>query len=261
MIDMLDAMEQIDAALLLLLMAGGFLAAFVDSVVGGGGLIALPLLLATGMPPTVGLGTNKLAGTMSSLTSTLTFIRSGKVNLRLVLILFPLTLAGAAGGTLTVRHIPSDFLRPLVAVMLLIVTLYTLFNKGWGRQSTYTGLTNRSAVWMGIAAVGLGYYDGFFGPGTGSFLIVVFLALGFDFVMAAGNAKVLNFASNIASLATFASIGLVHYGYGLPMGAAMIAGSLIGSRVAIRKGAAYVRPLFMAVCILLVGKQVWDLLI
>ncbi len=113
---------------------------------------------------------------------------------------------------------------------------------------------------MGIAAFGLGFYDGFFGPGTGSFLIFFFLALGFDFVMAAGNAKVLNFASNIASLAAFVSFGLVNYGYALPMGAAMIAGSLIGSRFAIRKGSSYVRPLFMSICSLLVGKQVWDLL-
>jgi uncharacterized membrane protein YfcA len=253
-------MEHFYLAWLPFLMAGGFIAAFVDSVVGGGGLVALPLLLATGMPPTTALGTNKLAGTMSSLTSTLSFIGSGKVNLRLVLHLFPLTLVGAVGGAFAVRHIPSDFLRPLVVVMLLSVTLYTFFKKSWGQQSSFSGLKAKSAVWMGIAAFGLGFYDGFFGPGTGSFLIFVFLALGFDFVMAAGNAKVLNFASNIASLATFVSFGLVNYRYGLPMGAAMIAGSLIGSRIAIRKGTSYVRPMFMVICSLLVGKQVWNLL-
>ncbi|WP_027094098.1 sulfite exporter TauE/SafE family protein [Cohnella thermotolerans] len=254
-------MEHIEWGWLLLIVAGGFVAAFVDSVVGGGGLVALPLLLATGLPAATALGTNKLAGTCSSLTSTLSFIASGKVNLRLVLRLFPLTLLGAVGGTFAVRHMPSDFLRPLVVVMLVLVAAYTLVKKSWGRQSTYSGLSSGSAVLMGAAAFGLGFYDGFFGPGTGSFLIFVFLALGFDFVTAAGNAKVLNFASNLASLATFVSFGLVHYRYGLPMGAAMIAGSLAGSRLAIRKGSSYVRPLFLAICGLLIGKQLWDLLL
>ncbi|MBW5445457.1 TSUP family transporter [Cohnella sp. CFH 77786] len=253
-------MESLDWTWLLVLMAGGFLAAFVDSVVGGGGLVALPLLLASGMTPTMALGTNKLAGTLSSLTSTASFVRSRKVNGKLVLSLFPLSLAGAAFGTYAVQHIPSGFLRPVVVGMLVMVTLYTIFKKSWGQSSTYRGLSVRSAAWMGVAAAALGFYDGFFGPGTGSFLIFVFLALGFDFVMAAGNAKVLNFASNIASLAVFASFGYVDYRYGLPMGAAMITGSLIGSRVAIRKGSSYVRPLFIGISGLLIGKQAWELL-
>lgn len=253
-------MEHLDLAWLLLLVGGGFVAAFIDSVVGGGGLVALPLLLATGMPAATALGTNKLAGTCSSLTSTLSFIASGKMNWRLVLRLFPLTLVGAVGGTLAVRHLPSDFLKPLVVVMLLLVAAYTFVKKSWGQRSTYNGLSSKSAVLMALAALGLGFYDGFFGPGTGSFLIFIFLALGFDFVTAAGNAKGLNFASNIASLASFAAFGLVNYGYGLPMGAAMIAGSLVGSRLAIRKGASYVRPLFLIICCVLIGKQAWDLL-
>lgn len=253
-------MEHADLAWMLLLIGGGFVAAFVDSVVGGGGLVALPLLLATGMPAATALGTNKLAGTCSSLTSTISFIASGKMNLRLVLRLFPLTLAGAVGGAFAVRHLPSDFLKPLVVVMLVLVTAYTWVKKSWGERSAYTGLSSKSAILMGTAAFGLGFYDGFFGPGTGSFLIFVFLTLGFDFVTAAGNAKGLNFASNIASLAAFVAFGLVHYGYGLPMGAGMIAGSLVGSRLAIRKGAAYVRPLFLIVCCVLIGKQAWDLL-
>jgi uncharacterized membrane protein YfcA len=246
--------------MLLLVIAGGFLAAFVDSVVGGGGLIALPVLLMTGMPPHLALGTNKLGGTLSSLTSTLSFMRSGKIDLKLVRGLFPLALVGAAAGTLILQKIPSASLKPLVIVMLIAVTIYTLLRKSWGEITTFKKLSAKSGVYMALAALCLGGYDGFFGPGTGSFLIFVFLLLGFDFVNAAGNAKVLNFASNLASLVTFILLGSVDYQIGLPLAAAMIAGSLIGSQVAIRQGARYVKPLFIGISLLLIGKQVWDLL-
>ncbi|QYR20914.1 TSUP family transporter [Paenibacillus sp. sptzw28] len=251
---------EISLEMLLLVIAGGFLAAFVDSVVGGGGLISVPLLMAVGLPPAAALGTNKLAGTMSSLTSTVSFIRSGNVDLKAVRGLFFLSLAGAVCGTLVLGSIPSGFLRPLVVVMLIAITIYTIFRKNWGTYSTFRSYTAKSAWIMGVAAYGLGFYDGFFGPGTGSFLIFVFLMLGFDFVKAAGNAKVLNFGSNIASLATFMILGSINYSIGIPMGLAMIGGSLLGSHVAIRRGSAYVRPLFITVCVLVIGKQAWDLL-
>ncbi|GIP37219.1 UPF0721 transmembrane protein [Paenibacillus sp. J31TS4] len=247
-------------SMILFLIGVGFVAAFVDSVVGGGGLIALPALLMTGIPPTLALGTNKLASTMGSLTSTLSFLRSGKINLKLVRYLFPLSLLGSAAGTYLVTKLPSEFLRPMVVVMLLLVTVYTLLKKNWGNQNTYQAATIRTTVFAAAVALVIGGYDGFFGPGTGSFLMFAFLLIGFDFVTAAGNAKALNFGSNIASLITFAALGHVQYKYGLIMGASMIAGSLVGSQVAIRKGASYVKPLFIAVSILLVGKQVWDLM-
>ncbi|AJY76034.1 sulfite exporter TauE/SafE family protein [Paenibacillus beijingensis] len=252
-------MEHLSIEMLLFIIAGGFVAAFVDAVVGGGGMIAVPVLLMTGMPADVVLGTNKLAGTMGSLTSTVTFMRSGKVDFKSVKWLFPLSLLGAVSGTLVLRHIPSDFLKPLVVVMLIGITVYTIFRKSWGSSSTFRSYSAKSAWLIAITALGFGFYDGFFGPGTGSFLIFAFLMLGLDFVKAAGNAKVLNFGSNIASLATFMLLGTINYEIGLPMGAAMIAGSMCGSKVAIRKGAAYVRPLFIIVCVSLIGKQVWEL--
>ncbi|MBD0379429.1 TSUP family transporter [Paenibacillus sedimenti] len=253
-------MEQLSVEMMIFVIVGGFLAAYVDSVVGGGGLIAVPVLLATGMPPAVALGTNKLASTMSSLTSTISFMRSGHVDVKAVRGLFVLSLLGAVSGTMVLRQIPSDFLKPLVVVMLVVITIYTIMRKSWGERSTFNQFSTKTAWLMGIAAFGLGFYDGFFGPGTGSFLIFTFLMLGFDFVKAAGNAKVLNFGSNVASLATFMALGSIHYGIGIPMGLAMIGGSWLGSRMAIRKGAAYVRPLFLSVCVLLIGKQIWDLL-
>ncbi|KEO83248.1 membrane protein [Tumebacillus flagellatus] len=247
--------------MLLFVMAAGFVASFVDSVVGGGGLISVPALLLTGLPTQVVLGTNKLAGTLSSFTSTVSFIRSGKVNFGLVKYLFPLSLLGSAAGVLVVKITPSDFLQPIVIVMLVAVTIYTLFRKNWGDQSTYKGLTKKVAVLGALAALGMGFYDGFFGPGTGSFLLFIFLTLGFDFVGAAGNSKVLNFGSNLAGMVTFMSLGLVNYAYGIPMAVAMILGALVGSRVAIRKGASYVKPLFICVSVLMIGKQLYDLVL
>lgn len=246
--------------ILLPLIAAGFVAAFIDSVVGGGGLISVPALLAIGLPPNLVLGTNKLASTMSSFTSTASFLLSGKIELKLVARLFPLSFIGAALGAISVNAIPTQFLRPLVVILLIAVTIYTLIRKNWGTKSTYGGLTTKRMILLIIATTVIGFYDGFFGPGTGSFLIFVFLLLGFDFVGASGNAKVLNFASNLASFATFAMLGSISYGYGIPMGISMIVGAIVGSRIAIKRGAAYVKPLFIGITVLLIGKQVWELL-
>jgi uncharacterized membrane protein YfcA len=245
--------------MLLFLIGAGFVAAFIDSVVGGGGLISVPALLFTGLPPGLVLGTNKLGGTLSSLTSTASFFFSKKVNLKLAAALFPLSFIGSVLGTYTVKQIPSDFLKPLVVCLLVIVTIYTLLKKNWGALSTYRGLTAKASTLLGFGAFIIGFYDGFFGPGTGSFLIFVFLMVGFDFVGASANAKVLNLASNVASLGTFYLMHSVNVYYGLPMGLAMIVGALLGSQVAIRKGTTFVKPLFVLITALLIGKQIWTL--
>lgn len=246
--------------MILFLILAGFLAALIDSVVGGGGLISLPALLMNRLPISVALGTNKMASTLSSLTSTLSFIRAGKVNLQLVKYLIPLSLIGSILGSYTVHWIPSQWLRPLMIVLLLGVTVYTIVKKDWGQISTYKGMTRKSIWLTAISAFAIGFYDGFFGPGTGSFLIFTFLMNGFDFVTAAGNAKVLNFTSNVGSLVTFMLLDSVNYFYGILMGGAMIVGAIVGSRVAIHKGALLIRPLFIGVTALLIGKQVWDAL-
>lgn len=252
-------MDDISMQMIMFLLVAGFVAAFVDSVAGGGGLISLPAMLMTGLPLTMALGTNKLAGTMGSLTSTISFMFSGKVDKRLASWLFPVTFIGAVLGAYTVKQIPSQFLKPLVIVLLIAVTIYTVLKKEWGQTSTYSGLTRKMAILSAMAAFSLGFYDGFFGPGTGSFMVFAFIMIGFDFVMASGNAKVLNFASNIASLITFIMLDSVNYQYGLIAAVGMIAGALAGSQLAIRKGAACVRPLFIAITVCLIGKQVWDL--
>ncbi len=187
---------EVDGTLILIVILLGFLAAFIDAVVGGGGLISIPALLAIGMPPAMALGTNKLASAFGSLTSAIRFIRSGKVDLNIVLKLFPLSFIAAIIGACLAVFLPANLLKPLVIFILTVVLLYTLLKKDWGSIRTYETLTPfKVLLLIGLITI-IGFYDGFLGGGTGSFLLFVFLLFGFDFLSAAGNAKVLNFASN-----------------------------------------------------------------
>lgn len=252
-------MELLSPDILAFLVVFGFCAAFIDAVVGGGGLISIPALLWVGLPPHFALGTNKAASTMGAVTSFVTFVRSGRVNGWLIRRLFPLSLIGSMVGVLAVRQVSPEILRPLVLAMLVLVLIYSVLKKDWGRENHFAGLTKKMLVLSGAVAFGFGFYDGFFGPGTGSFLLFAFLLLGYDFLGAAANARALNFASNIAALVFFAAFGLVNWSYALPMGLAMVAGAWCGAHMALRKGTGYVRPLFIVMTTVLVGKQIVDL--
>lgn len=251
-------MEDIHFYTLLFLALAGFLAAFIDSVVGGGGLISIPALLFTGLSPSVAIATNKLSSSMGSLTSTISFIRSGKVNFHLVIRLLPLTFIGAALGAFVVKYISSELLKPLVLILLIAVAIYTILKKNWGKKTTYTGLTLKKKILFSLTVLAIGFYDGFFGAGTGSFLLFAFLMIGFDFVQSAGNAKVLNFCSNITALIIFLYADVIHFTYGIVMGVSMILGAFVGSNFAIKKGVSYVKVLFIAVTLFLIGKNILD---
>ena len=248
-----------DIGMLGFLVGMGFMASFIDAVVGGGGLISIPALMWTGLPPLQVLGTNKVAAVMGAFTSFVTFIRSGKVDMGLIRLLFPLSLLGSIVGVLVVRQLPPDFLRPLVVVLLIVVAVYSICKKDWGTTSTYHGMTRRMLFLSMLAALTFGFYDGFFGPGTGSFLLFAFLCAGFDFLGSAANARALNFASNIAAALLFSYFGAVNFAYAVPMGLAMVVGAYFGARLAITKGTGYVRPLFILMTTVLIGKQLFDL--
>jgi len=246
---------------MLLLAAVGFAAAFVDSVVGGGGLLTVPALLLTGLPPEAALGTNKLGGTAAALTSSSAFLASGNVDWRTVRVLFPLSFAGALAGTGFVHLLSPEALRPLVIVMLGAALVYTLFKKKAADSPAAVPRLSRKAWRLLLpASFAIGFYDGFFGPGTGSFLLFAFLLAGYGYVGASGNAKVLNLGSNLSSLLLFVLFGSVRFGYGIVLAAFMIGGAWIGSRFAIKRGAAWIKPLFAIVTAALIGKQLWDLL-
>lgn len=251
----------LDVTTILFLAFFGFVAAFIDSTVGGGGLISLPALLGLGIPPYLALGTNKLAGTISSATSSVTFIRMGKYDKKLMALLFPVSLVGAYLGAKTVLFVPQEVLKVLVIVMMAAIFVYTLINKRFGETSSFTGLT-RFSLGLGIPLTFLiGFYDGFFGPGTGSFFVFLMVLLfGYDFVIAAGNGRILNLASNIAALFVFIVEGKVIFLTGLTMGIAMLLGASLGARLAIKTGVRYVRPLFLLVSISLITKMIYELI-
>ncbi len=250
----------LDPNIILILITLGFIAAFVDSVVGGGGLITLPGLLFVGLPPSAAVATNKLAGTMGSLTSTIMFYRSGKIDLKSMYKLFPLTFVGSMLGAWVVHLMNPELLKPLMLFMLAVVLVYTLAKKDWGSVSMEKELSPaRYFIFICVIFL-IGFYDGFLGPGTGSFFIFAFLMIGFDFLKAAGNAKLLNFGSNIGALIMFLFLGQVNFAYGIIMGLAQIIGAIVGSKFAIRKGAGYVRALFITVTVLLLAKNVYDYL-
>ncbi|AXN38523.1 TSUP family transporter [Peribacillus butanolivorans] len=251
-------MEDINISTLLLLVCFGFLAAFIDSVVGGGGLISIPALLFSGLSPTAAIATNKLASSMGSLTSTIAFIRSGKVDFQLVAKLFPLIFTGSLLGAWVVNFVSPELLKPLVLVLLIAVAIYTILKKNWGHESTYQKLSLQKALLFSFTIFAIGFYDGFLGAGTGSFILFAFLIIGFDFLHSAGNAKFLNFGSNIAALIMFIFLDAVNFSYGIPMGISMIVGALVGSKFAIKKGVAYVRVLFIFVTIFLIIKNIID---
>ena len=248
---------QLSSILILFLL--GFIAALIDSTVGGGGLITLPTLLSLGLPPTLAFGTNKFAGTLCALTSSTSYFRSGKINVKVVAVLLPLSLLGAIVGAIIVHHLSTSFLKPLVIVLLFAVLLYTIWKKDIGRHMTFSSLTKKTWLIAAFVALIIGFYDGFFGPGTGSFLILFFLFIGFDFISAAGNAKVLNLASNIAALAAFAVLHSIDFFYGIILGGAMILGALIGPQIAMRKGVTFIRPIFILITFVLLLQQVWNL--
>lgn len=186
------------------------------------------------------------------------FYRSGKLDMRSAFKLFPLTFVGSMFGAWTVHLINPEVLKPLMLIMLAAVAIYTIFKKDWDSISIPKGLSIQHLIFFMIAIFTIGFYDGFLGPGTGSFLIFSFLLIGFDFIKAAGNAKFLNFGSNIAGLLMFMFLGQVNYTYGLIMGIAQIAGAIIGTKFAIKKGSSYVRKLFIVVTSLLLAKNLYD---
>ena len=236
----------------------GFIAAFIDSVVGGGGLISVPTLMWAGLPMLNVLGTNKFASTMGAAAGFMTYWRSGTIDKKIMRVMFPLAFIGSIGGVFVVREVPPDFLRPLVVVMLIVIAIYSVAKKNWGADKKIH-VTHKNYL-LGLPLIFiLGFYDGFFGPGTGSFMLFLYLMMGYGFLGAAANARAANFASNLAAVIIFTSLGLVNFDYALPMGCGMILGATCGAKMAITKGAAYVRPLFIGMTIILIGKQLIEL--
>jgi len=239
-----------------------FIAGLVDSVVGGGGLIQLPALLVAFPTAPIALlfGTNKFASVFGTFVASVRFCRAQPIPLGTVLPAAVAAFVFSFLGARSVSLLDPALLRPLVVIALVVVLLYTLFKPSAG--DIHAPKLSSSAQRIVAVCIGgvLGFYDGFFGPGTGSFILFAFVALlGFDFVRASGSAKVLNVATNVAALAFFIPNGYVRYELAVFMAAANVAGSLVGVRLALRNGTRFVRVLFIVVVVALLAKQIIQL--
>ena len=252
-------METLDFSVMAIMAGMGFIAAFIDSGVGGGGLISVPTLMWAGLPMLNVLGTNKVASCMGACAGFLTYLRSGTIDKKIMRVMFPLAFVGSICGVLVVRQIPPDFLRPLVVVMLIVIAIYSVAKKNWGADKKSVSVSHKNYLLGVVLIFVLGFYDGFFGPGTGSFMLFLYLMMGYGFLGAAANARAANFASNLAGVIIFTGFGLVNFSYALPMGIGMILGAHCGAKMAISKGSAYVRPLFIGMTVILIGKQLVEL--
>ena len=183
---------------ILLIGLGMFIAGFIDSIAGGGGLISTPTLLLVGLPPHLALGTNKLAASAGTMVSSHEFFKSNKLNFKLLKLMIPFAFVGAVIGVTALQFITPDILEMIIPFMIFGVAIYTVVSKKVGMTNSFDGFTPKNKFLGKVLTSILGFYDGFFGPGTGSFLIFGLIhILGFEFKKAGANARVMNFVSNI----------------------------------------------------------------
>ncbi|GGG10336.1 UPF0721 transmembrane protein [Rhodococcoides trifolii] len=245
-----------------ILLVAALAAGWVDAVVGGGGLILIPalFLVAPTLTPQTALATNKLAAVAGTSAAVVTFARRLSMNWRL---LVPAGIAAACASSLgaaTVSLIDKDVFVPVILVVLVGVALIVTLRPNIGAVTDAPPATARRLVTVVLAAaVVIGFYDGLFGPGTGTFLIITFAALlGTEFVRSAAMAKVLNLGSNLGALIFFASTGNVLWLLGLAMAVANVAGAVVGSRMALTKGSGFVRIVLLVVVLALVVRLGWQ---
>ncbi|MGR5120399.1 TSUP family transporter [Vibrio astriarenae] len=229
------------------------LAGFIDAMAGGGGLLTLPALLAVGVPPTQALATNKLQGTFGSFSATLYFIRRGIVSLKEMRLAIACTFVGSAIGAKLVQYIDAGILTSLIPLLLLGISLYFLFAPQVDEERGTPKLSE--SMFAFTVGTGVGFYDGFFGPGTGSIFTICFVAIAqLSIINATAKTKVLNFTSNIAALLFFILAGLPVWELGLVMAIGGFIGARFGAKVVISKGKKFIRPLVVVMSMVMAIK-------
>ena len=241
----------------LFLLAASFFAGFIDSIAGGGGLIQLPALLI-GLPKSDTaevLGTNKLSSIFGTSTAAALYRKQIKPDPKILIAMGLPALLGSAGGAMLASKIPTSSMRPMVLVLLIVVAVYTWFKPDLGKFENLRHLPRRRVQIAALAGVIIGFYDGIFGPGTGSFLMLILVAsLGYAFITASAIAKVVNVATNVGAIMVFGINGAVIWQIGIIMGVANISGAIIGARLAIKGGSTLVRKVFLLVTVALIVK-------
>lgn len=249
---------------LALLLLAALLAGFVDAIVGGGGLITVPALmlaLPAGTPLPTLLGTNKVVAVTGTTLAAGKFAHSGVIDWREMLLPILASGLGASLGVALTYHIHADFLRPLMLGLLVVMLLFTLLKPELGRLHAPRFGLNHQRFLAWVIAFALGFYDGFFGPGTGSLLIFLFVSvLGFDFLRASALAKAVNWASNFTAMGLFVWRGSWIPSIALSMAVANGVGGYLGAHVALNKGSSWVRGIFIAVVSVLILRLGWQIL-
>lgn len=240
-----------------------FLAGFVDAAAGGGGLISLPAYIATGMPAHVAYGCNKFSSACGTTLASLRFFRNRAMDVQIALLAAVGSFAGSGGAARIVLMLDDAVLKRIVIIFLPVVALVIFLNRGYGETNQSDSISKRRKFLLALV-IGLliGFYDGMVGPGTGTFAIIVFsILMKYDLKTASGNAKILNLASNYASLITYALSGNILWTVAVPAAVCNVLGSYFGSGMALKKGAAFIRPMILVVMIFLMIKIVSDIVL
>ncbi|WP_245590608.1 sulfite exporter TauE/SafE family protein [Adhaeribacter aquaticus] len=238
-----------------------FLAGFIDSIVGGGGLIQTPamLILLPHMPIPTLLGTGKVSAISGTTAAMLRYARTVDINWKAIIPASVAAFVFSFIGARAVSHIPTEALRPVILVLLITVAVYTFIKKDLGALHAPKLTPGRERIIAILVGIIIGFYDGFFGPGTGSFLIFAFVGVfGFSFLAASASAKIVNVATNLSALLYFAFTDQVIYQIGIPMAVCNIIGSQLGSRLAIAKGSSFVRVFFLFVVTAIIIRFAYD---
>ena len=248
-------------SVVLFLFAIAIIAGFVDAIAGGGGLITVPSLLLSGVPPLTVLGTNRMQSAIGELTAFLTFWRKNAINVDGLWYGATATLIGAIAGSFSVSLFSTDLLRTLLPILMVLITIYSIVS-GRLRSSVRSEARLSIPTFMIWGGLFIGFYNGFFGPGVGSIWMLAFIALlGLTVKEASIATKPLNLIGNVVSMCFFAYLGYVDYALGLAMGAGQVIGALVGSHLVISNGDKIVRPVFIAVCLLMTAKLLYESLI
>jgi hypothetical protein len=248
---------------LALLCTAAFAAGFVDAIVGGGGLIQTPaaLVLLRAYPVAAVIGTTKIPSFSGTLFAALQYLKKVEIRSKLLLVMCVLAFFASFGGSQLLTVVSNGFMKPVLLVVLTGVAIYTYVKKDFG-QLQAKERTEQRELWYAVAISSiLGFYDGFIGPGTGSFLILAFISLlGFDFLHASAHAKMVNLATNVGSIILFTIKGKIIWAAAIPMAVCNAAGGMIGARLAISKGNRFIRIFFLLIVIGTLARFMWDVL-
>ncbi|MDO4919568.1 TSUP family transporter [Kocuria sp.] len=257
-----SGLESAAPELVVLLVVTGLAAGFVDAVVGGGGLLQLPVtLMIPGLSPVQALATNKMGSVFGTATSALTFYRRVRPDLRTALPMAAVAFLAAGLGAALAAALPAAVFKPVIVLALVAVLLFTVLKPSMGRATALRHAGSRHyALAVALGAV-IGCYDGVMGPGTGSFLVIGLVSLlGYSFLAASAKAKIVNLATNLGALVVFTAHGSVLWGLGLVLGLSNMAGGYLGARTAVARGSSFIRAVFFVVVAVLIVKLGWDVL-